>query len=177
MEYDRPAAAPAVHATAGALLQKRSHHLAQAGGSSPAKLWLAVPPGALGCGAGTLSLTVISFSTRQRILIPDEPCEPDTALEERGFNDLLSLTSKVSEVLDLLPGLIEDLYVSVLGHTETSWAGTRMGSGSVLTLVSDRRQDFDAAKYPTPSAPSTNSAEPSKRRPSNCWRSTLFPRS
>ncbi|MGW1506108.1 hypothetical protein ACWCQW_47990 [Streptomyces mirabilis] len=69
-------------------------------------------------------------------------------LEERGYNDLLSMTSKVSEVLDLLPGLIEDLYVAVLGHTETSSADTQMGSGSVLTLVSNRRQDFDAAKYP-----------------------------
>ncbi|MER6112979.1 hypothetical protein [Streptomyces hirsutus] len=69
-------------------------------------------------------------------------------LEERGYNDLLSLTTKVSEVLDLLPGLIEDLYMAVLGHTETSSADTQMGSGSVLTLVSNRRQDFDAAKYP-----------------------------
>ncbi|MFF1657251.1 hypothetical protein [Streptomyces sp. NPDC058255] len=69
-------------------------------------------------------------------------------LEERGYNDLLSLTTKVSEVLDLLPGLIEDLYVAVLGHTETSSADTQLSSGSVLTLVSNRRQDFDAAKYP-----------------------------
>jgi hypothetical protein len=69
-------------------------------------------------------------------------------LEERGYNDLLSLTSKVSELLDPLPRLIEDLYVAVLSHTETSSADTQMGSGSVLTLVSNRRQDFDAAKYP-----------------------------
>ncbi|MFF3920387.1 hypothetical protein ACFYZB_44680 [Streptomyces sp. NPDC001852] len=69
-------------------------------------------------------------------------------LEERGYNDLLSMTSKVSELLDLLPGLIEDLYVAVLSHTETSSADTQMGSGSVLTLVSNRRQDFDSAKYP-----------------------------
>jgi hypothetical protein len=69
-------------------------------------------------------------------------------LEERGYNDLLSLTSKVSELLGPLPGLIEGLYVAVLGHTETSSADTQLGSGSVLTLVSNRRQDFDAAKYP-----------------------------
>ncbi|MEU0990894.1 hypothetical protein [Streptomyces sp. NPDC005953] len=69
-------------------------------------------------------------------------------LEERGYNDLLSLTSKVSELMDLLPCLVEDLYVAVLGHAETSSADTQMGSGSVLTLVSNRRQDFDAAKYP-----------------------------
>ncbi|MFJ7297807.1 NACHT domain-containing protein [Streptomyces collinus] len=69
-------------------------------------------------------------------------------LEERGYNDLLSLTSKVSELLAPLPCLTEDLYVAVLGHTETSSADTQMGSGSVLTLVSNRRQDFDAAKYP-----------------------------
>ncbi|MFF2523544.1 NACHT domain-containing protein [Streptomyces liangshanensis] len=69
-------------------------------------------------------------------------------LEGRGYNDLLSLTSKVSELMDLLPCLVEDLYVAVLGHAETSSADTQMGSGSVLTLVSNRRQDFDAAEYP-----------------------------
>ncbi|MVO90585.1 hypothetical protein GPA10_39005 [Streptomyces sp. p1417] len=69
-------------------------------------------------------------------------------LEERGYNDLDSMNSNISELMDLLPGLAEDLYVAMLSHTETSSASTQLGSGSVLTLVSNRRQDFDAAKYP-----------------------------
>ncbi|CAO0830886.1 hypothetical protein SMICM17S_03734 [Streptomyces microflavus] len=40
--------------------------------------------GGFGRGAGTLSLTVISFSARQRSLILDEPCESDTAAGKRA---------------------------------------------------------------------------------------------
>ena len=69
-------------------------------------------------------------------------------LEERGYFDLHVITYRISELADLLPGLVEDLYVATISHTETSTADTQMGSGTVLPLISNRQQDFDTAKYP-----------------------------
>lgn len=51
-------------------------------------------------------------------------------LEERGYNDLDSMNSNISELIDLLPGLAEDLYVAMLSHTEKSSASTQLGSGT-----------------------------------------------
>ncbi|WUH91929.1 ATP-binding protein [Streptomyces sp. NBC_00433] len=69
-------------------------------------------------------------------------------LQDRGYNDLGALTDKVQELIELMPTFVEDLYVTTLSHEENSSAVTQMGSGAVLTLLSNRRQDFDAAKYP-----------------------------
>ncbi|MFH9044541.1 hypothetical protein ACH4FA_35170 [Streptomyces sp. NPDC017966] len=109
-------------------------------------LWTQLPAPASRLAITAVIQTAASDLTATETLLRRAVESPQ--LEERGYNDLLSLTSKVSELLDPLSCLIEDLYVAVLGHTETSSADTQMGSGSVLTLVSNRRQDFDAAKYP-----------------------------
>lgn len=69
-------------------------------------------------------------------------------LRERGYNDLVALADEVEQLTGLLPALVEDLYVTALSHQEESSETTQMGSGAVLTLLSNRRQDFDAAKYP-----------------------------
>lgn len=69
-------------------------------------------------------------------------------LQERGYNDLVALTDEVEQLTGLVPALVEDLYVTALSHEEESSEATQMGSGVVLTLLSNRRQDFDAAKYP-----------------------------
>ncbi|MER6958898.1 ATP-binding protein [Streptomyces sp. NPDC000618] len=69
-------------------------------------------------------------------------------LQERGYNDLVALTHEVEQLTGLMPVLVEDLYVTTLSHEENSSETTQMGSGAVLTLLSNRRQDFGAAKYP-----------------------------
>ncbi|MER7805420.1 ATP-binding protein [Streptomyces parvulus] len=68
-------------------------------------------------------------------------------LSERGYHDLFALTDSIERLIDQVPGMLEDLYVAVLSHKETSSEATRMGSGAVLTLQSTRQQDFDASKY------------------------------
>ncbi|MFJ7164365.1 hypothetical protein ACIQUV_02530 [Streptomyces globosus] len=68
-------------------------------------------------------------------------------LYERGYHDLFALTDSIERLIDQVPGIVEDLYVAVLSHKETSSEATRLGSGAVLTLQSTREQDFDASKY------------------------------
>ncbi|WP_407915193.1 hypothetical protein [Kitasatospora sp. NE20-6] len=68
-------------------------------------------------------------------------------LAERGYHDLFALTDNVAQLVEQVPGIVEDLYVAVLGHEETSSDPTRIGSGAVLTLQSTRQQDFDSSKY------------------------------
>ncbi|MFG2537862.1 hypothetical protein ACGFU4_21765 [Streptomyces sp. NPDC048511] len=68
-------------------------------------------------------------------------------LPERGYHDLLALTDSIKRLIGQVPGIVEDLYVAVLNHKETSSEATRMGSGAVLTLQSTRQQDFDSSKY------------------------------
>lgn len=86
MEYDRPAAARQSTRPSG-LSYRSARHLAQTG-EPPRETVVGSPVGhafgGFGRGAGTLSLTVISFSARQRSLILDEPCESDTAAGKRA---------------------------------------------------------------------------------------------
>jgi hypothetical protein len=109
-------------------------------------LWTQPPASASRLAITAVIQTAASDPTATETLLRRAVESPQ--LEERGFNDLDSMTSEVSELMDLLPDLAEELYVAVLSHTETSSASTQLGSGSVLTLVSNRQQDFDAGKYP-----------------------------
>nr|WP_144298820.1 ATP-binding protein [Streptomyces sp. TLI_235] len=72
--------------------------------------------------------------------------EPEQ-LAERGYHDLFALTDDVAQLIEQVPGIVEDLYVAVLGHEEISSDPTRIGPGAVLTLQSTRKQDFDSSKY------------------------------
>ncbi|WP_346173532.1 hypothetical protein [Streptomyces cuspidosporus] len=109
-------------------------------------LWTQPPAPASRLAVTAVIQTAASDLTATEMLLRRAVESPQ--LEERGYNDLDSMNSNISELMDLLPGLAEDLYVAMLSHTETSSASTQLGSGSVFTLVSNRRQDFDAAKYP-----------------------------
>ncbi|MFD5623784.1 hypothetical protein [Streptomyces yangpuensis] len=68
-------------------------------------------------------------------------------LAERGHSDLFALADAVPDLLEHLPNLVTELYVVVMSYKEESTAPTQMGSGSVLTLVSNRRQDYGAVRY------------------------------
>lgn len=68
-------------------------------------------------------------------------------LADRGHSDLFALADAVPDLLEHLPNLVTELYVAVMSYEEESTAPTQMGSGSVLTLVSNRRQDYGAVRY------------------------------
>jgi hypothetical protein len=61
--------------------------------------------------------------------------------------DLFPLTQDVPRLMECLPSLVTDLYVTVMSYDETSTAATQLGSGSVLTLVSTQQQDYSASRY------------------------------
>lgn len=67
-------------------------------------------------------------------------------LTERGYNDLHSLTD-VSRLIQQLPDLVSELYVSAMCYDESSTDVTQFGSGHVLSMLSNRRQDFRQARY------------------------------
>ncbi|MFE7581080.1 hypothetical protein ACFU5Y_05870 [Streptomyces gardneri] len=68
-------------------------------------------------------------------------------LADRGHSDLFALADAVPDLLEHLPDLVPDLYVAAMSYEEESTAPTQMGSGSVLTLVSTRQQDYGTVRY------------------------------
>ncbi|MFE3237549.1 hypothetical protein ACFXKJ_36185 [Kitasatospora indigofera] len=72
--------------------------------------------------------------------------EPEQ-LAERGYHDLFALTDDIEQLINQVPGIVEELYVTVLSFKETSSEATPIGSGAVLTMQSTRQQDFDSSKY------------------------------
>ncbi|MFD6347695.1 hypothetical protein ACFWF9_23645 [Streptomyces roseolus] len=68
-------------------------------------------------------------------------------LADRGHSDLFALADAVPDLLEHLPSLVTELYVGVFSYEEESTAPTQMGSGSVLTLVSTRQQDYGGVLY------------------------------
>ncbi len=70
-----------------------------------------------------------------------------TQLEAWGFQDLHWIAKAVPHLATLMPGFVEDLYVAVLPHEETSREPTPLVTSAILGLRSNRRQDFDSVKF------------------------------
>ncbi|MBE1600257.1 ATP-binding protein [Streptomyces stelliscabiei] len=68
-------------------------------------------------------------------------------LQERGYNDLFALSDGVSRLIAQLPDMVSELYVATMSYEEESTEATLLGSGVVLSMRSNRRQDFGASKY------------------------------
>lgn len=68
-------------------------------------------------------------------------------LGQYGFEETPWLARELKRLIPLDPGLVEDIYRSILGHQETSDAPTPMGDSRILPMISNRRQDYDHALY------------------------------
>lgn len=68
-------------------------------------------------------------------------------LSQYGFNELPWLAREVSHIVPLDPSFVEDLFVAAFSYDEASTDATPMGSGRILALTSNRRQDYELALW------------------------------
>jgi len=68
-------------------------------------------------------------------------------LELYGYEEMPALADEVDHLLADAPELVRDIYEAAFSHEEVSDAPTAMGGGVVLSLTSNRRQDFEMSHY------------------------------
>jgi len=68
-------------------------------------------------------------------------------LAQHGFEEMPWLAREVKRLVSLDPGLVEEIYRVAFSYQETSEEPTPMGTGRILQLVSNRRQDYGMALY------------------------------
>jgi hypothetical protein len=64
-----------------------------------------------------------------------------------GFEEMHWVARDVDEIAAHDPELVSDIYAAVFGHDEPSTEKTDMGGSRILSLTSNRRQDYDGAKW------------------------------
>ncbi|MBT2418092.1 hypothetical protein J7F01_08460 [Streptomyces sp. ISL-22] len=104
------------------------------------------PPSVLTRLAITAVIATASSDPEATYSLLRRALEP-TQLQERGHNDVLALTDAVPQLIAQLPDLVPELYVATMSYEEESTEPTQLGSGVVLSMQSNRRQDFDSSKY------------------------------
>jgi hypothetical protein len=68
-------------------------------------------------------------------------------MKERGFLEIPWLAREVEAVFRVSPSFGRDIYIASFLHQEESTATTRMGSGQLMPLASNRKQDFESALW------------------------------
>lgn len=59
----------------------------------------------------------------------------------------VNLSEYIKDILPFDPGFVAEVYRAIFDHDETSTAKTNMGTGVIMNLTSNRRQDFDMCYY------------------------------
>ena len=76
-----------------------------------------------------------------------ERCLEPEHLSQYGFEEMPRLAQEVKQLIYLDPSLCERIYRVAFSHEEESDEATSMGSGRILSLISNRRQDYEMALY------------------------------
>ena len=94
-----------------------------------------------------ISAVAISFSTdpHESELLLRRVIHPDR-LPEHGWEELGGLADQVGRLARVAPAFVADIYVAAFGYRDLSDATTDFGTGSILAMT-DRRQDYDMARY------------------------------
>jgi hypothetical protein len=74
-------------------------------------------------------------------------CLEPLHLSQYGFEEMPWLAREVKRLINLDPALCEEIYSVAFGYQETSAEPTQMGSGRILPLISNRRQDYEMSQY------------------------------
>jgi hypothetical protein len=75
-----------------------------------------------------------------------EAIEPEH-LASYGYDELPMLLRDCAQLVQVAPGFLADCYEAVFGHEETSDAPTQMYASRIMPLTSNRRQDYDHARW------------------------------
>jgi hypothetical protein len=74
-------------------------------------------------------------------------CLEPLRLSRYGFEEMPWLAREVKRLIDLDPALVVEIYRIAFAYQETSKEPTPMGSGRILSLISNRQQDYRGALY------------------------------
>ncbi|MFB3916146.1 MAG: hypothetical protein ACE14M_05425 [Terriglobales bacterium] len=72
--------------------------------------------------------------------------EPDH-LARYGYAEMVWITRELQRIATFDPGFVADIYAAVFGHEETSTDTTDMSGSRILSLTSNKKQDYDHAKW------------------------------
>ena len=75
-----------------------------------------------------------------------EAIEPEH-LASHGHEELPTLLSKVPQLIRSAPLFLADCYLGIFGHEETSDEPTPMHASRIMPLASNKRQDYDHARW------------------------------
>ena len=76
-----------------------------------------------------------------------ERCLETKHLSQYGFEEMPWLAREVKRLICLSPSLCEQIYCAAFGHIERSTETTSVGSSRILSMTSNRRQDYEMALY------------------------------
>jgi hypothetical protein len=68
-------------------------------------------------------------------------------LEAFGYEDMPTLAREGGRLLRIAPDFVRDLYAAAFSFDETRTEQTAMGTGRILPLTSNRRQDYNMARW------------------------------
>jgi hypothetical protein len=68
-------------------------------------------------------------------------------LASYGYDELPTLLTNPTRLVHTAPGFLADCYEAVFGHEETSDAKTQVTASRIMALTSNRRQDYDHARW------------------------------
>jgi len=74
-------------------------------------------------------------------------CLEPLHLSQFGFEEVPWLADEVVRLIPLDSGLVEEIYRKAFSHRETSTESTQIGQSRILSLSSNRRQDYEMALY------------------------------
>lgn len=68
-------------------------------------------------------------------------------LETHAYEDIPALTRQAKSLLDADPDFLADIFGVVFGYSVSDDSKTSMGPSQILPLISNKRQDYDHAKW------------------------------
>jgi hypothetical protein len=89
--------------------------------------------------------TFESDSTASAMFI--RQCLEPSRIADYGFVEMFLLAREVKRLIAIDYVLVEEIYCAVFGYRETSKAPTPMGQSRILSLISNRQQDYKMALY------------------------------
>ncbi|WP_315730732.1 MULTISPECIES: ATP-binding protein [unclassified Bradyrhizobium] len=103
--------------------------------------WSQIASAAVGFVADTfMSDTAASRRCLEQLLTPER-------LREHAHEEMPWLARKVNKIGDSDPSFVPDIYRAVFGHTVTDDEATSIGDSQILPLRSNRRQDYEMARW------------------------------
>jgi len=68
-------------------------------------------------------------------------------LAKYGYEETHWIAREIKKIVDFDPELVSDIYAAIFGHDEPSTESTNMSHSRILSLTSNRRQDYDHTKW------------------------------